>query len=67
MFVITMPPTFKIGDTADACINGEQKRLTWRDTDTLVIEPDDVRTIEAVKSSLDGSQMFICSDADVSA
>jgi hypothetical protein len=42
MFVMMMPTTFKVGDTADCKINTEPARLTWRDEGTLVIEPDDV-------------------------
>jgi hypothetical protein len=63
MFVINMPVTFKIGDTADVKINGTPKRLTWRDAKTLVIEPDDARTI--VDRDSDGEMLcFTCSDAD---
>jgi hypothetical protein len=45
MFTTCMPVTFKVGDTADCKINGWPQRLTWRDAKTLVIEPDDARTI----------------------
>jgi hypothetical protein len=44
MFTITMPWSFKIGDTADVKIYDEPAKLTWRDNDTLVIG-DDARTI----------------------
>jgi hypothetical protein len=36
MLIISLPKTFKIGDTV---------HVTWRNAETLVIEPDDVRTI----------------------
>jgi hypothetical protein len=45
MFTISMPTTFKVGDTADVWINSKPQQLTWRDEDTLVIEPGDARTI----------------------
>lgn len=61
MFCISMPVAFKMGDTVDVVINGEAKRLTWRDERTLVIEPHDVRTIfDAAYIGAD-LQMFICS------
>jgi hypothetical protein len=40
MFFISVPETFKVGDTTDCRINGVPQRLTWRDKNTLVIEPD---------------------------
>ena len=39
MFSIYMPATFKVGDTADTTINGERRRLHYKDAETLVIEP----------------------------
>jgi hypothetical protein len=44
---MTMPKTFKIGDTADCQINKAPARLTWRDAKTLVIEPDVDGTLRA--------------------
>jgi hypothetical protein len=63
MFVIHMPVNFKVGDTAGCRINGEPSSVTWRDKDTLVIEPDDARTIE-LQVVENGLRCFICSDAD---
>lgn len=61
MFCISMPSTFKIGDTVEVVINNDSKQLTWRDEATLVIEPHDVRTIfDAAYIGAD-LQMFICS------
>jgi hypothetical protein len=62
MFMIHMPKTFKVGDTADCRINGDPQRVTWRDKNTLVIEPDDVRTIvtSVIEDDLIG---FICGDS----
>lgn len=61
MFFIHMPKTFKVGDTADTKINGQRKQVTWRDRDTLVIEPGDVRHIQIVDSG--GSlNTFGCAD-----
>jgi hypothetical protein len=62
MFSMTMPITFKVGDTADVKINFEPKQLTWQDEDTLVIEPDDARKI--LYRTTDGELIhFVCSDA----
>jgi hypothetical protein len=63
MFTIYMPVTFKVGDTANVRINQEPQRLTWRDADTLVIEPGDARKI--VDRWTDGELItFVCADAD---
>jgi hypothetical protein len=51
--MIAMPKDFTVGQTADCRINGKQERLTWRDNDTLVIEPDDARQILSVHRSRD--------------
>ncbi len=62
MFVMWMPATYKIGDTAEVKINDEPQKLTWRDAQTLAIEPDDARTI--VDRHIDGDLMcFTSSDA----
>jgi hypothetical protein len=42
MFALNIPSTF--GDTIDCRINGEPKRVTWRDEHTLVIEADPYAT-----------------------
>lgn len=61
MFIIHMPTAFKVGDTADCRINGEAQRLTWRDENTLVIEPDDAHMI--VSRVTDGELIcFMCGD-----
>ena len=63
MFIMHMPESFKIGDTADCRINGEPTQLTWRSPDTLVIGNTDARHI--VKTHVeDGLRCFICGDAD---
>jgi hypothetical protein len=56
-----MPKTFKVGDSVDCRINGEARRVTWRDENTLVIEPDDARRIvtRAIKGDL---VCFMCGD-----
>ena len=63
MFMIHMPASFQIGDTADVRINQEPKRLTWRSADTLVIEPGDERKIH---QSFEAGDLlcFVCGDAD---
>jgi hypothetical protein len=46
MLVLKLPKTFKIGDTIDYPRNAnEMVQVTWRDAETIVIEPDDIRTI----------------------
>jgi hypothetical protein len=62
MFIINMPRDFKIGDTADCCINHEPARVTWRDADHLVIEPSDVRPIVGFAKE-DDLLHFACGDA----
>ena len=63
MFMIHMPKDFRLGDTADVRINLEPKRLTWRDADTLVIEPGDERKIH---QSFEENDLlcFICGDPE---
>jgi hypothetical protein len=63
MFTIDLANHVHIGDTTDVRINGEPARLTYRDRETLVIEPDDVRRILLIRQD---SKMthFVCSDAD---
>jgi hypothetical protein len=61
MFIVHMPKDFKVGDTADCRINSILQRVTWRDETTLVIEPDDARTI--VGRMIERTQVcFICGD-----
>jgi hypothetical protein len=65
MFIIHMPKDFKIGETRDVRINQMPQRLTWRDEETLVIEPSDARTISRVslEHSVEGDLLcFICGD-----
>ena len=45
MLILSMPLTFKVGDSAVCRINGQESRVTYRDKDTLVIEPGDARAI----------------------
>jgi hypothetical protein len=63
MFIMHMPESFKLGDTAACRINGEPAQLTWRGPDTLIIGGNDARHI--VKTHVeDGLRCFVCSDAD---
>jgi hypothetical protein len=69
MFVIHFPTTFPVGDTVDCRINGKAERVTYRDENTLVIEPDDARKIMQMSyAGPDGNDVpvsgFICSDAE---
>ena len=59
MFMISFPLGFKVGDTVDCRINREPARVTWRDTDHLVIEPNDARVIMAVDKE-DNLITFVC-------
>jgi|RhiMethySRZTD1v2_1073278.scaffolds.fasta_scaffold256067_2 hypothetical protein len=62
MFFVSMPNTFKVGDTAERKINKEPARLTWRDANTLVIEPNAPRVIMTMTP--DGELIhFTCGDA----
>ena len=61
MFLLSLPLSVKVGDTVDCTINGQPKQVTWRDTETLVIEPDDARTVIDVHD--DGKlRYFTCGD-----
>jgi hypothetical protein len=62
MFMIAMPKDFTVGQTADCRINGKPQRLTWRDEDTLVIEPGDARKILTAHRSRELIH-FACGDA----
>jgi hypothetical protein len=53
----------------DCRINGKAERVTYRDENTLVIEPDDARKIMQMSyAGPDGNDVpvsgFICSDAE---
>jgi hypothetical protein len=63
MFSIHMPLTFKIGDTVSIRINAERRKITWRDQNHLVIEPDDVRKIQKMHATSD-LRLFLCDDAE---
>jgi hypothetical protein len=63
MFIIHLPTSVHLGDTVDVQINGEPARVTYRNTQTLVIEPDDARHIVAIKREPD-LNTFICADQD---
>jgi hypothetical protein len=62
LFVLNMPLTFKVGDTADCLINKAPACVTWRDNHTLVIEPEDARQIFHVETD-DKMHCFFCGDA----
>lgn len=63
MFVISLPKTVGIGDTVDCRINTEPAKVTYRDANTLVIEPGDARQIVFCN---EGSDLitFVCADDD---
>jgi len=63
MFVMQMPESFKLGDTAICKVNGKPTALTWRSPQTLVIGTTDARHI--VRTHIeDGMRVLICGDAD---
>jgi hypothetical protein len=63
MFVMHMPTSFKIGDTAACRINSKPAQLTWRDQHTLVIGDNNARRI--VKTSVEyDMRVFFCDDGD---
>jgi hypothetical protein len=62
MFIMHMPESFKVGDTAACRINDEPAQLTWRSHDTLIIGDDDARRVVATQVQ-DGLCCFICGDA----
>jgi hypothetical protein len=67
MFIIALSSEVQIGDTVDARINGEDRQVTWRDADTLVIGADDARRIvhHYLLPSSDGElRRFLCSDSE---
>jgi hypothetical protein len=63
MLFISLPTTVGIGDTVACKINGAARKVTWRNAETLVIEPDDVRRIVMIDQAGD-LRSFVCSDAD---
>jgi hypothetical protein len=63
MFLMNLAKSVRIGDTVDCRINGQPARVTWRDAQTLVIEPDDARHIACVMSIGDLNH-FVCADVD---
>jgi hypothetical protein len=63
MFMINMPKSFKVGETADCRIDGEPARVTWRRPNELVIEPDDVRRIFHADVGDNNLRCFMCGDA----
>jgi hypothetical protein len=64
--VLHMTKTFKVGDTVACRINGEPQRVTWRDEDILVIEPDDARVI--LTRTIDRDLIcFMCGDQSLAA
>jgi hypothetical protein len=67
MFMIHMPKTFSVGDTKYCRIDGELNQVTWRDENTLVIEPDDVRAIVTRVNDEGNLVCFVCGDAGKSA
>lgn len=65
MFMLTMPATFRIGDTADCKINRKPARVTWTGKTTLLIEPDDPRAIMLIDEGPEG-MCFVCGDRGMS-
>jgi hypothetical protein len=63
MFILTLPKTVKVGDTAECHINMKSAKVFFRDDNHLVIIPGDVR--EIVSREVAGDLVtYFCSDAD---
>jgi hypothetical protein len=70
MFSINTPKTSQIGDTVDCRIDtlrslwrptNAPEKLTWKDANTLVIEPDEAVAI--LHTRIDGDQrVFVCAE-----
>lgn len=63
MFFLSLPVSVKPGDTIECQINGEPKQVTYRDAWTLVIGPDDARTVVDVWDDTT-LRHFVCGDAE---
>jgi hypothetical protein len=63
MFTITMPNTFKPGDTLPVKINGKATTLTYRDSGNLVFGNGEVKQIAHAERESFGTT-FMCVDAD---
>lgn len=64
MFMISMPVDFQVGDTRDCQINGEPAKVTYRDAEHLVIEPDDVSAVLHVTTENNGLKTFFCGHSE---
>ena len=63
MFFMSMPLTFKVGDTAPVRVNKQPATLLWRDANTLVLNGTDARRI--LHSHVSGNlRNFTCTDED---
>jgi hypothetical protein len=62
MFLLAMPTSFRVGDSAECRVNGRPARVTWRDERTLVLEPGGARDILLVGEAGDLVN-FTCADA----
>jgi hypothetical protein len=67
MFVVTLPNSFKVGDTMSCQINGADNTVHWLDKATLVIgENNDHRGIFYTVPARNphDHKTFFCEDAD---
>jgi hypothetical protein len=62
MLAVHMPKAYCIGDTVETTINGEAKRVTWRDEKTLLLEPNDPRVI-FLRVAYEDFVSFLCGDS----
>ena len=64
MFILTMPVSFKRGDTAPCTVNGKAELVKWdKELDRLSILPTDWHNIMQLSSN-GRLQTFFCDDAE---
>ena len=64
MFILTLPATFNVGDTATVKVNGRDTTVTYTDSHTLTLGSGETRTITYVNCNLDEST-FVCAEDGV--
>jgi hypothetical protein len=59
MLIIEVPVSFKIGSSGDFKVNGELRRVIWRNENTLSIAPGFLHRILSINDQ-DGTRRFVC-------
>jgi hypothetical protein len=65
MLVIEAPVSFKVGSSGDFKVDGEIKRVVWRNENTLSIAPGFLHRIVSINEQ-DGMRRFTCTAARAS-